>query len=129
MGLVYWRMLGDAFAGATADPGPPVNLLKFYPNLGTGTLEGDYTFNDDDKPVGTFYYGLTANYQGMAWDSVANGNGGTLQITKFADDIYEFKLESGTQIMGNYVDWVFVPSGYEPSYSVLYRGYVEPLAK
>jgi len=127
-GTSYWRMSGDLFPGA--DPDTSYNLIKFYPNIGTGTLEGSFTFdNGDEPPVGTFDYYLTVNYRQMEWDSLGNGSGGTLAITKFADDVYEFKLEGAKQIMGDYVDWVFAPNGYEPTFSVLYRGYVEPLAK
>ncbi len=126
----YWRMLGDAFDGATADPGPPVNLLKFYPNLGTGDLEGDYTFDDSDEPpTGTFDYGFTANYKGMQYDSTAIGFSGTLKITEYAEDIYEFKLENGTLKYGAF-DWgtgEFILNGTETSFSVIYRGVVDPI--
>ncbi len=128
-GTVYWRMLGEAFEGATADA-TPVNLLKFYPNLGTGTLEGDYTFDGSEDPaVGTFDYGFTANYQGMQYDSTAIGSNGTLKITRFAEDTYEFKLEGGTLKYGSY-NWntgEFVLNGTETSLTVLYRGVVDPI--
>jgi len=128
-----WRMLGAAFAGATADPGPAVNLMKFAPNLGTGTLEGTYTVdNSMEAAVGTFTYGFTANYQGMAYDTTTSGNPtGTLTITKFTDSVYEFKLEDGKLIFGDwdFATFTFVPSGYEPSFSVMYRGEIAPLAK
>ncbi len=131
MGMTYWRMYGEIFPGA--NPAVP-NLLKFYPNIGTGTLEGSYTYDHDTKPVGTFYYGFTAGYAGMQMDSTAVdiGTSATLVITKFATDIYEFKLDAAVLQFG-YYDWgaggVFVPSGYEPTYSVLYRGPVTPIIK
>ena len=128
-----WRMLGKAFSGATSDMGTPVNLMKFSPNLGTGSLEGTYTVDNSDEPaVGTFTYGFTANYQGMAYDSTTNENPtGTLTITKIAEDEYEFKLEGGKLIFGNwnFSTFTFEASGYEPSYSVYYKGKVTPAAK
>ena len=130
-GIKEWRMLGKAFAGASADPGPAANLLKFTPNLGTGDLEGEYTVDNSEEPeVGTFTYGFTANYDGsITYDSTTVDNPtGTLVITKFDNNIYEFKLEGGKLILGNW-DWStfqFVASGYEPSYSVYYKGPVTP---
>ena len=128
-GAKEWRMEGAGFAGATS-----ANLLKFSPNLGTGDLEGEYTVdNSDDPAVGTFTYGFTANYDGtIVYDSTTVDNPtGTLTITKFENNIYEFKLEGGKLIFGNW-NWStfeFEASGYEPSYSVYYKGVITPAAK
>lgn len=124
-----WRMLGDAFDKAPAEA---VNLLKFSPNMGTGTLEGNYTADTSmSAGVGSFTYGLTANYQGFLMDSTTYGSAiGTLEITKFAEDIYEFKLEGGELPFGefNFMTGAFNASGYKPSYSVIFRGPVTPVA-
>lgn len=129
-GVKEWRMKTEAFSAATGDD--PVNLLKFSPKLGTGVLEGDYTFDaSDEPPVGTFEYGFTANYAGMQYDSTAIGFNGTLEITKINDDIYKFNLENGTLKVGafNFMTGEFNPNGTELEYTVDYIGEISPAVK
>ncbi len=125
-GTKEWRMLGEAFPDAEGDS--PVNLLKFYPVLGLGDLEGTYTFDDSEDPaVGTFFYGLTENYAGMLWDYVDMGlTGATLTFKKLNETIWEVTLVSGTLAQGNYVDWVWTANGTEFEYSVHYIGEIAP---
>lgn len=121
---IYWRMTGEAFPEAQGDA--PVNLLKLYPVLGTGALEGSYTFDDTaDPPVGTFTYGMTENYTGMTWDYVDVGLAGTgaiLTFTKLSDTIWKITLENGKLARGNYIDWVWTADGTEYNLTIDYIG-------
>ncbi len=128
-GAKHWRMTGEAFPGVAGDA--PVNLLKFYPNLGTGSLEGTYTFDDaGDDAVGTFTYGMTENYAGMTWDFVDEGlTGATLAFTELETDLWKITIESGTLAQGDYIDWVWTANGTEFAYTVDYIGAITAAAK
>ncbi|MCK5171091.1 MAG: PKD domain-containing protein [Bacteroidales bacterium] len=122
-GAKHWRMLGEAFPGAVGDA--PVNLLKFLPSLGTGALEGTYTFDDaGDETVGTFTYEMTENYAGMSWDYLDQGlTGATLTFTELVTDLWKITLVSGTLAQGDYnAEWTWVATGTEFVYSVDYVG-------
>jgi len=135
-GGTSWRMNGEAFPGATSDMGTPINQLKFVPYLGAGSLEGSYTVDNNMEPApNTFTYDFTANYQGFSNDSTTVDNPtGTLEINKIEEGVYEFKLEGGKLILGAWklvpvdttMEYQFITSGYEPSYSVYYKGPVTP---
>ena len=81
------------------------DLLKLYPNRGLGELPGTYTWDNDTKPVGTYNYGYTANYAGMAydWTAVSKAGSSDLVVEEVDTDIYKI---TGTMILsvGSY-DW------------------------
>ena len=69
------------------------DLLKLYPNKGFNELPGTYTW-DSENPEGTYDFGYTANYAGMAYDWTAIGKTGSqnLVITELATDVYKIEL-------------------------------------
>ncbi len=78
------------------------DLLKLYPNKGLNELPGTYTW-DSENPEGTYDFGYTANYAGMAYDWTAIGKTGSqnLVITELATDVYKIEL-SGILSVGSY---------------------------
>jgi len=84
------------------------DLLKIYPNKGLGELPDTYTW-DSENPVGTYDAGITFNYAGMAWDSLANGKTGSgdLVITELATGVYKFEAEAVLSVGDYNPNWEF----------------------
>ncbi len=99
MGMTYIRLLTAVEGQDNPD------LIKLYPNMGTGELPRTYTWDADTKPVGTYYYGYTANYAGMAYDWTAIGKtgAGDLVVEELETDVYRITCEMVLSV-GSY-DW------------------------
>ena len=96
MGSTYIRLLTNE---TEADTLP--DLLKLYPNYGLGELPGTYTWltkgDTINDHVGTYDFGYTAKYAGMAYDWTAIGKTGS-------GDLYIQEVETGIfQIKGDMI--------------------------
>ena len=107
------------------------DLLKLYPNKGLGDLPNTYTW-DPENPAGTYEWGYTFNYAGMAYDSTGIGKTGSgdLVITELDDGVYKFEADMVLSI-GDY-DWGGTYEFIETSAADVkldYIGGITPLAK
>ncbi len=95
----YLRLLTTVPGQGTPD------LLKLYPNMGLNELPGTYTWDNDEKPAGTYDMGFTAGYAGMSFDWAANGKTGSSDLVITMVDANMYKVE-GVFILsiGSY-DW------------------------
>jgi PKD repeat protein len=92
----YIRLLTDVSGQDNPD------LLKLYPNKGLNELPGTYTW-DAENPEGTYDFGYTANYAGMAYDWTAIGKTGSqnLVVTELESGIYKIEM-TGILSVGSY---------------------------
>ncbi len=123
MGSTYLRLLTDV----TGQDNP--DLIKLYPNMGLNELPGTYTWDNDTKPAGTYNYGYTADYAGMAyeWTGVSKTGSTDLVIEEVDTGIYKI---TGTMTIsaGNYnADWTAFIEESTKILTISYIGVITPL--
>ncbi len=105
MGSTYIRLLTYE---TEADTLP--DLLKLYPNYGIGELPGTYTWlakgDTINDHVGTYDFGYTAKYAGMAYDWTSIGKTGSadLVIQEVETGVYKITGDNMILSVGTY-DW------------------------
>lgn len=128
MGLTYIRLLTYE---TEADTLP--DLLKLYPNYGLGELPGTYTWltkgDTINDHVGTYDFGYTAKYAGMAYDWTSIGKTGSsdLVVDEVETDVYKI---TGNMILSvGFYDWTtgeFTETGTK-TLDLNYVGVITPL--